>query len=60
MMDVVSEWQVELIGWGLIERRTTGPNASVPTSPLSDRRSTIYDRSSGASRANLADHGNLQ
>jgi len=61
MMDVLEGWRVELIGQGLIGRRTTGPNARVAaTAPLSDWRSTIYDRSDHACVANLTDHANLQ
>jgi len=50
----------KLIGRGLIGRRTTGPNARVAATPLSDWHSAIYDRSAHACVANLADHANLQ
>lgn len=59
-MDILAGWRVELIGQGLIGRRTTGPNARVAATPLSDWRSAIYDRAADACVANLADHANLQ
>ena len=59
-MDVQAGWRVELIGQELIGWRTTGPNARVAATPLSDWRNTIYDRSAHASVANLTDHANLQ